>query len=106
MRGECDGGEERRTQQRGAHLLEHDREFGHGGTRPAELFRDGDAVQPQFAGHLMPHRFVVSLRGGHQVADPVGRGGDRQKLPHRLPEFVGFTHRGFLWCGSARPDPA
>ena len=62
------GGEERRAQQRGAHLLEHDQQLDVGEARAPELLGDGERLQAELVGHLAPHRRVVALGGVHETA--------------------------------------
>ena len=61
-------GEERRAQQRGAHLLEHDDQLDVGEARAAELLGDGERLQAELVGHLAPHGRVVALGGVHEPA--------------------------------------
>jgi hypothetical protein len=80
--------EVRRDQQRAAGLLQHDGELDEREAAAAELLRDGEALQAELAGHLLPHRAVVPGRVGHQ--GPHRRGGrlGGEEAAHRCPKFV------------------
>ena len=67
--GQRDGGEERRAEQRGTHLLEDDEQLHVGEARPPELLGDGQRLQAELVGHLAPHGGVVALGGVHEAAD-------------------------------------
>ena len=58
--GQHDGREERRAQQRAAHLLEHDAELDVAEPGAAELLGDVQALQAHLLGHLRPHGLVVA----------------------------------------------
>ena len=87
------GGEHRRAQegpaeQRPAHLLGHDAEFGEARPGAAVLLRDRQAEQPQLIGHPVPGIGVVAALGGHQPAHFAFRRRLVQELAHRAPQFL------------------
>jgi hypothetical protein len=73
VRGEHRGGEERRAQQRAAHLLARERQFDRPRAGPAVLLRDDQALQAKLPGELRPGLRVVALLGRHEPAH-LGRG--------------------------------
>ena len=99
------GREERRAQQGGAHLLEHDEQLDVGEARAAELLGDGQRLQAELVGHLAPHGGVVALGGVHQAAH-LGLGRLLGQEPaHRGAQLLLLVTEGEIHARAPLPLP-
>ena len=76
------------AEQRPAHLLGHDAEFGEASPGAAVRLRDRQPEQPELIGHPMPGIGVVAAFGGHQPAHFGFRRRLVQELAYRAPQFL------------------
>src|SRR5258708_29877652 len=89
--------------QRGAKFLEHDRLFGEGEPGAAVLLGNGDGLQAELAGRVVPDLLVGSVGRVHQLADPLQRHPVREEAPDRIPQLlllraVGELHVSVPFC--------
>ena len=91
LRGHGHRGEERRAEERTAHLLEDDGQCGHVRASAAPLLGNGDTVQAQLARHLAPHGLVVARFGHHQLAHGGAGGGHGQKAAYCVAKVAELT---------------
>ena len=92
--GQHDGRKERRTQQRAAHLFEHDAQLDVAVARATELFGHDQALQAHLLTHLRPHRSVVAVVGFHLLAHSALGALGVEELAHGLAELVLFFGEG------------
>ena len=104
--GQRDGGEERRAQQCGTHLLEYDRQLDVREAGAPELLGDGQRLESELVGHLAPDGGVVPLGRVHQTPDlGLGRLLGEEPPDRSAKLFLLLTEREIHCPGSSACFP-